>query len=83
MCKSKSLNNAGNSVLSYITDKDELVTPPHQNLHFQTDYMQKTFVGGIISLGVTIYVLSVAYARGKQMLQYDDPVNTSIEQGMI
>lgn len=45
--------------------------------------MQKTFVGGLISLGVTLYVISVAYARGKQMLQYDDPQNTSIEEGMV
>ena len=79
MCKKGIFSNAGNSVLSYITDKDEVVTPSHQNLHFQTDFMQKTFVGGLVSLGVTIYVLSVAYSRGKQMLQYDDPVNTSIE----
>ena len=65
MCKGGAFKDAGKSIATYITDKDELVTPSHQNLHFQTDYMQKTFVGGLISLGVTLYVLSVAYARGK------------------
>ena len=65
MCKKGAFKEASKSVFSYITDKDEVVTPSHQNLHFQTDYMSKTFVGGIISLGVSIYVLSVAYARGK------------------
>ena len=79
MCKKGTFSNAGNSVLSFITDKDEIVTPSHQNLHFQTDFMQKTFFGGLISLGVTVYVLSVAYARGRQMLQYEDPSNASIE----
>ena len=65
MCKNGFLKDAGKSAVTYITDKDDLVTPSHQNLHFQTDYMQKTFVGGLISMGVTLYVLSVAYARGK------------------
>ena len=78
----KAIRNAGQSVTSYITDQDGVVSPPHQKLHFQHDARQKTLIGGLISLGISIYVLNVAYERGKQMLQYGDPSMTSIEQGM-
>ena len=53
----KKIRNAGNSVISYVTDYDEVVAPSHQNIHFQHDARQKTLVGGIISFGISIYVL--------------------------
>lgn len=62
------LKKAGQSIMSFVTDKDELVEPSHQKLHFKTDSKQKTFFGGLISLGITIYVFNVAYKRGRQML---------------
>ena len=47
-------------VFEYITDADELTPPQASNLHFKTDYLQKTFIGGLISMGVSLYVVYVA-----------------------
>lgn len=62
------IKKAGQAMMSYVTDKDELVGPSHQKLHFRSELNQKTFFGGLISLGIAIYVYYVAYKRGLQML---------------
>ena len=71
-----------NSIISFITDKDKVVNPSHKNLHFQKDRQQKTFLGGIITIGVTLFVLSIAYVRGNQMINFSDPEMTSVERKM-
>ena len=64
----------------FITSRDEIAPPGHENLHFHSDEKQKTFLGGCISFGVTLYTLYIAYARGRQMLEYDDPSIKSISE---
>ena len=78
MCKL----NCCSSIREYIKDKDEIVAPSASNLHFRTDYDQKTFIGGLVSFIVSMGVLYTAYARGKQMLQFEDPTLTSINEGI-
>jgi hypothetical protein len=45
----------------YIRDLDEIVEPSAASLHFQTDFKQKTFAGGLASFAVTLYVLYFVY----------------------
>ena len=66
----------------WVRDYDSIVTPSTENLHFQTDYKQKTLVGGVASLGVTIYVAFVVYTKGSQMIGLEDPYISSLEQNM-
>ena len=37
-------------------------------------------IGGIVSFFVSIYMIYVVYARGKQMLMFEEPTITSIEE---
>lgn len=69
-------------VFEYITDADELTPPQASNLHFKTDYLQKTFIGGLISMGVSLYVVYVAITKGIQMFSFDGPTITSIAEKM-
>ena len=66
----------------YIRDLDEIVEPSAAGLHFQTDFKQKTFVGGLASFAVTCYVLFFVYSKGIMMFQRDDPNMTSLEEEM-
>ena len=66
----------------FITTRDEIAPPGFSNLHFHSDEKQKTFVGGLLSFGVTLYTLYIAYARGRQMLEFDDPSISSIEESL-
>ena len=64
----------------FITTRDEIAPPGYSNLHFHSDEKQKTFFGGFISFGVTLYTLYIAYARGRQMLEFDSPATSSIAE---
>ena len=66
----------------YIRDSDEIVEPSANNLHFQTDFKQKTFAGGLLSFGVTLYVLFFVYSKGTMMFNRDDPTMISLEEPM-
>ena len=66
----------------FITDIDEIAPPSATNLHFQGDIKQKTLLGGLVSLGVYLYVLYFVYQNGKKMVTYDDPSISSIEKQM-
>ena len=66
----------------FITTRDEIAPPGYSNLHFHSDEKQKTFVGGLLSFGVTLYTLFIAYTRGRQMLQFGDPTISSIEESL-
>jgi hypothetical protein len=63
---------------AFITTRDEIAPPGYSNLHFHSDEKQKTFFGGFISFGVTLYTLFIAYSRGRQMLEFDEPATSSI-----
>lgn len=64
----------------FITSRDEIAPPGYSNLHFHSDEKQKTFLGGFISFGVTLCTLYIANARGRQMLEFDDPATKSISE---
>ena len=66
----------------YIRDLDEIVEPSAASLHFQTDFKQKTFAGGLASFAVTLYVLFFVYQKGSTMFNRDDPNMTSLEEQM-
>ena len=66
----------------YIRDLDEIVEPSAASLHFQTDFKQKTFAGGLASFAVTLYVLYFVYQKGSTMFNRDDPNMTSLEEQM-
>ena len=34
---------------------------------------QKSFLGGFLSIGIEIYVIYVAFSKGKQMLGFEGP----------
>lgn len=69
-------------ISDYIRDLDEINEPSAATLHFQTDFKQKTLIGGLCSFGVTIYVLFFVYNKGKMMFGRDDPNMTSLEEQM-
>ena len=66
----------------YVRDLDEIVEPSAASLHFQTDFKQKTFVGGLVSFAVTCYVLFFVYSKGSSMFNRNDPNMTSLEEQM-
>lgn len=69
-------------IQGFVTTRDEIAPPGYSNLHFHSDEKQKTFFGGFVSFGVTLYTLWIAYTRGRQMLDFDDPTISSITEVM-
>lgn len=69
-------------IVNWVRDRDEIVAPGYEGLHFQTDFKQKTCAGGLASFGVTCYVIFMAYTKGMQMLGLDDPYISSLEETM-
>lgn len=61
---------------------DEIYPPSAGNLHFQGDTKQKTFIGGLASFGVTLFVLYFCYDNGKRMFGYGDPALSSLAEMM-
>ena len=67
---------------NFIKSQDEIVQPKASDLHFSSNYKQKTFVGGIASMLVTLYVLSMVYTNGLKMVQKDKNTYKSLEEQM-
>jgi hypothetical protein len=66
----------------YIRAKDELAPAGFSKLHIRTNMQQKTFIGGLLSFAVSLYVAFVFYTRGKQMLGFNGPKISSVQEGM-
>ena len=58
---------------NYVRGKDEIVKPSHTRLNFMGDVKQKTFVGGMLSIFIGLYVLYIALDRGLTMVLRHDP----------
>ena len=69
-------------VKDYIRDLDEIYPPSSTSLHFQGDRKQKTFIGGLASFGVTLFVLYFCYDNGKRMFGFGDPALSSLAEKM-
>jgi hypothetical protein len=65
-----------------VRDKDEIVEPGASQLHFQGDSKQKTFIGGLASMGVTLYLLFMVYTNGKKLIYKEDNSITSLMEQM-
>jgi hypothetical protein len=66
----------------YIRAKDELAPSGFSKLHIRTNMQQKTFIGGLLSFAVSLYVAFVFYTRGRQMLGFMGPKISSVQEGM-
>ena len=69
-------------ISDWIRDQDEIVEPSAGELHYQTDFKQKTILGGFSSLAVTCYVLYMCYSNGRKMIELDNNNYVSLEQQM-
>jgi large-conductance mechanosensitive channel len=69
-------------VVKYIRELDEVVEPRVNTLHFQTDFKQKTFIGGLASFLVICYVIYFAVDHAITMFGRQDPRMASLEEEM-
>ena len=76
------IKRANKAVSQWIRDQDEIVAPGYEGFHYQTDFKQKTCLGGTASLCVTAYLLYMTYIKGKQMLGLEEPYISSLEETM-
>lgn len=68
--------------VNFLKSKDEIAPTGFSQLHIRNNLGQKTVVGGCLSLFVSLYVVFIAYTKGRQMLQFDSPDISSIEETM-
>jgi hypothetical protein len=66
----------------FVRDNDSLVESSATELHFQSDFKQKTQLGGFCSIGVSLYVLYIVYSNGRKMIERDNNSYVSLEQQM-
>ena len=52
------------AVFNWVRESDEIAEPPATQLHFDGDSKQKTILGGLVSLGVTVYLINMVYTKG-------------------
>lgn len=68
------------SVADYIQSKDKIVKPSSSFLHFEHDWQQKTLLGGLVSMSVSIYLLYIVYTNGRKMIKKDSNQIISIQE---
>ena len=51
-------------------------------MHFRTDAKQKSFIGGLASFGVTIFLIFFVYTNGLKMVTRDDATMATLAEGM-
>ena len=68
-------------VLAYIRSKDGIMKPSHTRLNFMGDVKQKTFIGGIFSMFISLYVLYIAVDKAHYMIMRVNPTIRSIVKG--
>jgi hypothetical protein len=68
------------SAISWVTAKDEICPTAASNLHIRNNIGQKSLIGGILSWIISSYVLYIAFTKGKQMLEFDEPNISSIAE---
>ena len=61
---------------------DEIYPPSAGNLHFKGDTKQKTFIGGLASFGVTLFVLYFVYGNATRMFTRSDASLSSLAEQM-
>jgi hypothetical protein len=67
---------------NFIRDQDEIVDPGAHQLHFNTDFKQKTIAGGFASILVSLYVVYMVYSNGRKMMTKDNNSYKSLEEQM-
>ena len=68
---------------SFIRDFDEIYPPSVDGLHFKGDTKQKSFIGGLASFAVTVFVIFFVYGNGRKMFLRDDPTLSSLAEELI
>ena len=69
-------------ISNFVREQDEIVSPSANELHFNTDFKQKSMAGGIASLLVSGYVMYMVYSNGRKMLTLDNNNYKSLEEQM-
>ena len=70
------------AVFNWVRESDEIAEPPATQLHFDGDSKQKTILGGLVSLGVTVYLINMVYTKGLQLVGKGDNRIVSLSEGM-
>jgi hypothetical protein len=69
-------------VVNYIKTYDDIVKPSHTRLNFQSDKLQKSLIGGLLSIFVTLFVLEIAIEKGIKMVSLNGPSISSQFKGI-
>ena len=70
-------------VRNFIRDFDEIAPPSAGSLHFKGDFLTKSYLGGIASFGVTLFVLyQFWYMNGLMMVTKTDPSLSSLAESL-
>ena len=65
---------------NFIRDLDEIYPPSCGNMHFKGDSETKSYIGGLASFGVTIFVLFFVYGNGLKMFTRSDAALSSLAE---
>ena len=45
------------AVKNFIRDFDEIAPPSADSMHFKGDFLIKSYLGGLVSFGITLFVI--------------------------
>jgi hypothetical protein len=68
------------TVRNFIRELDEIAPASAGNLHFKGDSSIKSYLGGLASFGVTIFVLFFVYGNGLKMFTRSDASLSSLAE---
>jgi hypothetical protein len=74
------MNKFTKPIGEWVRDNDSLVESSATQLHFQSDSKQKTQLGGLCSIGVSLYVLFMVYSNGRKMIERDNNSYVSLQE---
>jgi hypothetical protein len=61
------------TIMDYLCQRDQIAPNEKNLIHFRKGTLQKTTLGGIISLIIEIYILGVIFVSTKKLLLLEDP----------
>ena len=70
-------------VKNFIRDFDEIYQPSAERLHFRGDFLMKSYIGGLVSFGITLFVIYQFWImNGYDMLMRNGPSLASLAESM-
>lgn len=71
------------AVKNFIRDFDEIAPPSADSMHFKGDFIIKSYLGGLVSFGITLFVIwQFWFLNGKQMILREGPSLSSLAESM-